>query len=122
MFPQGGHLIEVAAPVAGDTAYVLQQRVLTDKGIQQALMGGAVEQGLVLVLAVDIYQHFPHRLEHLHGDRVAIDPGLGAAIVGDHAAQQAQFRFVLAEQFVVGQPVPRQCLVAGVEMGTDVGT
>ncbi len=50
-------------------------------------MGGGVHQGALVVLAVDLDQSGADRLQGLHGDRLIVDEGTGAAIGELHAAQ-----------------------------------
>lgn len=80
-------------------------------------MGVGLEQGLVLVLAVDIDQQFAQRLEVAERAGRAVDVAAAAAFGGDHPAQDAQ-AFVV--QVALGQPGVRFGNVHQVEGGQDV--
>ena len=57
------------------------------KGIEQAAMGGGIDQRALVVLAVDLDQRAADRLQGLHADRLVVDEGAGAAVGELHAAQ-----------------------------------
>ncbi len=70
------------------------------------------------MLAVDLDQVVAQGLEVRHRDGLAIDPGLGAAGSGDHAAQQA----VVAGELARLEPGAGGGQVGDVEAGGEVGS
>ncbi len=88
------------------------------KLVQQALLLGFLQQGLVGVLTVDIDQHVAQGLQVGQRGGAAVDIAPGAALLGDDPAQQA---FVTFQQVVVFQPLAGLGGVADIEAGVDVG-
>ena len=97
---QSLQLVLIATPVPAEASHVVQKRRLTQKLIQQAQMGSAIEQRLMFVLTVDVDQHLADFLEHLQGHGKTIDPGTGPSVVGHDAAQQTEVGFVFVPKFV----------------------
>ncbi|MCY1358144.1 hypothetical protein D9M69_446680 [compost metagenome] len=90
----------------------------TGEFVQQATMGVCLEQGLVLVLAVDIDQQLAQGLEVALGAGAAIYIGARPAFGGDDAAQDAG---PVVVQVALGQPGASFGDVADVEAGENVG-
>ena len=57
------------------------------EGIEQRAVGRRLDQGAVVMLAVDFDQRRAERAQHLHADRLVVDEGAGAAVGELHAAQ-----------------------------------
>ncbi len=60
------------------------------KGIEQAAVGGGIDQRALVMLAVDLDQRRADRLQGLHADGLIVDEGAGAA-VGELDAAQDHF-------------------------------
>ena len=73
------------------------------KLIQQFSVGVLAQQGLVLVLAVNVHQHAAQFLELGKRTGLAVNEGSGAALLADATAQDAVFGVI---QFLLFQPVP----------------
>ena len=86
--------------------------------VEQAPMGIGLEQGLVLVLAVDVDQQLAQGLEVAEGTGRAVDVATAAAFGSDDAPQDAQ---PVAGQVAFGQPGVGLGNVDQVEGGEDVG-
>ncbi len=69
------------------------------KGVEQAAMGGGIDQRALVVLAVDLDQRGAEFLHDLHAHRLIVDEGAGAPIGKLHAAKN---EFVLGRD-IVGQ-------------------
>ena len=54
-------------------------------GVEQSAMGGGVDEGAVVMLAVDFHQRRAERAQHLHADRLVVDESAGAAVGELHA-------------------------------------
>ena len=50
------------------------------KGVEQAAVGGGIDQRALVMLAVDLDQRGADRLQRLHADRLVVDEGAGAAV------------------------------------------
>ena len=90
--------------------------------IQQALMGGPLQQGMMFMLAVDIHQHVTQIFQVGQGYRRSIDIAAGAPVVIHDPAQQALMRVRLQDQIVVGEPGLRGLDVTDREFGHDIST
>ena len=86
---QMDEVFQPALPFAPGQAHLFGKVSLAREFIHQASVGILDQEGLVLVLAVDIYQHFAQRSKLLQGCGLAIDIGLGFTIAGNDPAQQA---------------------------------
>ena len=92
-------------------------------GVEQFELAGLRQQGLVLVLAVDLDQQTGQFGELGDGDRAAVDPGPRAAVGAQGAAQLAGAVVVaaLVEHFLLPEPGQRFRAVAQVELGVEFG-
>jgi len=88
-------------PVAIPLVDLAGEGLAIGEQIQQAAVGVALEQRLMLVLAVNVDHQLPQLLELLHGGGLAVDKAPRAAFAGDNAAHQA---FAALCQIVVCQP------------------
>ena len=61
-------------------------------GIEQGAMGRGIDEGAVVMLAVDFNERRAERAQHLHADRLVVDESAGAA-VGELHAPHDQFLF-----------------------------
>ncbi|MGY4597656.1 hypothetical protein ACVWXL_005402 [Bradyrhizobium sp. GM22.5] len=52
----------------------------TCEGIEQAAVGGGIDQRALIVLTVDLDQGGTDSLQRLHADRLVVDEGAGAAV------------------------------------------
>jgi len=82
--------------------------------VEQADVGVAAQQRLVLVLAVDVDQQIPQFLQLLHGGGAAIDVAARAAVAGEDPAQQT---FGVRRVVLGGEPARRRGVGADVEVG-----
>ena len=57
------------------------------EGVEQAAVGGGIDQSALVVLAVDLDQRDAELFHHLHADRLIVDEGAGAPVGELHAAQ-----------------------------------
>ena len=57
------------------------------EGVEQPAVRSGIDQRAVVMLAVDLDQHFAQLLHHLHAHRLVIDEGARAAVGELHAAQ-----------------------------------
>ena len=94
------------------------QRLVAGVVVQQLPLGLAPQQGLMLVLAVNIHQpftQFPQRLGRLGH---AVDVAARAASTGDDPPQLA---FPVAVQVALGQPGARRRQGIEIEQGAEIG-
>ena len=84
------------------------------EGVEQAAMGGGIDQRAVVVLAVDLDQRLAELLHHLHAHRLVVDEGAGAPVAELHAAQD---QLVLGGDVVGGQHGVRRVVAGDVEGG-----
>ena len=80
-------------PQRGDLGRV---RLEPAEGIEQAAVGGGIDQRALVVLAVDLDQRAAEFLQHLHAHRLIVDEGARAPVGELHAAQ---------DQFVLGRDI-----------------
>ena len=88
-------------PGRGGRAHGRALGLVAGVGVEQGQLAGAGEQGLVLVLAVDLHQHSGQLGQLRQGHRTAVDPGPRAAVGADHPPQLA---LAVLVQLVGGQP------------------
>ena len=77
-------------------------------------MGRGIDEGALVVLAVNFHQSRAERAQHLHADRLVVDEGAGAAVGELHAPHD---QLVLAGKIVVGQHAARRMVFGDVEGG-----
>jgi len=88
------------------------------EGVQQAQLLPALEQALLLVLAVDLQQQAAEFAQLRGGGGAAVDPGLGAAVGADHPPQLAGVAVV---ELVLPQPGQGFGRVLQAEFGAEFG-
>ena len=87
------------------------------KRVEQRAMGRRLDEGAVVVLAVDLHQSRAERAQHLHAHRLIVDEGAGAA-VGELDAAHDQFVLgAVRDQIVLRQQAARRMLLGDVEGG-----
>ena len=86
-------------------------------GVEQRAVGGRIDKGALVVLAVDFDQRRAERAEHLNADRLIVDEGPRAAVGELHAAQD---QFVIAVEIVVGEDAARRMIRRKLERGGDL--
>ena len=64
-------------------------------GVEQRAMGRRIDEGALVVLAVNLDQGRAERAQHLHADRLIVDEGAGAAVGELHPPHD---QFVLARR------------------------
>ena len=77
-------------------------------------MRRGIDEGAVVVLAVNFDQRGAERAQHLHADRLIVDEGAGAAVGKLHPAHD---QFVIAAEIVVGEYAARRMCLGDVEDG-----
>jgi hypothetical protein len=82
--------------------------------IEQAAVRGGIDQRALVMLAVDLDQRGAHGLQRLHGDRLVVDEGAGAAVGKLHTAQNHLAGIIEA---VVGEDSCRRVVLRHVESG-----
>ena len=83
-------------------------------GVEQSAMGRGVDEGALVVLAVDFHQRRAKRAQHLDADRLVVDESAGAAVGELHAAHD---QLVFAAEIVLGQQAARRMIFAEIESG-----
>ncbi len=82
--------------------------VQPSESVEQPAMRGGIHEGALIVLAMDLDQSGADRLHGLHGDRLIVDEGTGAAVGELHAAQN-HLAGIVVETVVLEN---RQCWMA----------
>ena len=85
--------------------------------VEQAAVRGGIDQSAFVVLAVDLDQRGAHGPQRLHGDRLVVDEGAGAAIGQLYAAQNHLAAIV---EPVVSEDSCRRMVFRHVEGGGDL--
>ncbi len=108
----------LVAPVPEGFRQFAEQAAMAGEVVQQLALGLTAQQGLVLVLAVQIHQHLAQLSQAGGRCRLAVDEGLRGAIGGDHPADDA---LAGAVQFVFLQPGLGLGRIVGAEGDADFG-
>jgi hypothetical protein len=97
------------APALRSPSHFRQHDGVAPVGIEQFQLVAALEQRLVLVLAMDFHQQRTEFRQLRQGRRPAVDPGARAAVGADHASQLAAAAAIRAGlvELVVGEPGAR---------------
>jgi len=115
---QGVARIAQAAPAQCGFAHRGQQLRMPRKAVQQAGLGRAREQGLLLVLAVDLHQQARQFRQLGQARAAAIDPGARTTIRAQGASQLAGAAVV---QFRFAQPGQRRRAIGKGEVRLQLG-
>ena len=89
----------------------------TGEGVEQAAVGGGIDQRALVVLAVDLDQGGTDRLQRLHADRLVVDEGAGAA-VGE--LDPAEDHLAGIVQPVLREDLRRGVIFGDIEHGSDL--
>jgi len=108
-------------PLHGQPADRIEFPRVAAECIEQRQLLRSRQQRLVLVLAMDLHQHFTEFAELREGGRAAVDPRARTAVGADHPAQQAGARIVGIVEFVVAQPVGGNRRIVEREFGSKLG-
>ena len=84
------------------------------EGIEGRAMGGDVDQGAVVVLAVDLDHELADALQQGGGDRLVVDEGARTAVGQLHAAEDD---VLVVGDVVVAQGLPRRMLAGQLQDG-----
>ncbi|MEY9230287.1 hypothetical protein ABIF78_002610 [Bradyrhizobium japonicum] len=87
------------------------------KGVEQAAVGGGIDQRALVMLAVDLDQGATDRLQRLHADRLVVDERAGAAVGELHPAENHLAGII---QAVLGQNPHRRVIFGDIEDGGDL--
>ncbi len=77
-------------------------------------MGRGVDEGALVVLAVDFHQRRAKRAQHLDADRLVVDEGAGTAVGELHAAHD---QLVLTAEIILRKQAARRMVFAEIERG-----
>ncbi len=86
-------------------------------GIEQRTMRRRIDEGALVMLAVDFHESRAKRAQHLHGDRLIVDEGPRPAVGELHAAHDQR---IVAIEFVVGKNAARRVVRRKLEGGSDL--
>ena len=89
VFRQGLETGLAVSPGRTGLGHLGEQCAVAAEGVEQADVGIAAQQRLVLVLAVDVDEQITQFLQLLHGGGAAIDVTARAAVAGEDTTQQA---------------------------------
>src|SRR5690606_37239388 len=106
------------APGCGEFPDPPQRFRVTAEDVEQGELLAAIEQGLMLVLAMDLDQSLAERFQLGQGDGPAIDPATRAAFAADDPAQLAGVAVV---QLFLAQPVAQLGAPGQIEIGGELG-
>ncbi len=107
------------APLSCQRSDQLQRLAVATIRVEQGELTGAVEQRLMLVLAVDLQQVSSQRLHLAQGRRMTIDPCPRRAFAANHAAQLAGISVI---ELLAGQPCMRGGGIGQREFRNQFGT
>jgi len=107
------------APLRCQRGDLLQRFAVVAVRVEQCELAGAVEQRLMLVLAVDLQQVPSQRLQLPQGCRVTVDPGTRSTFTADHTPQLAGISII---EFLAGEPHTRGARICQREFRNQFGT
>jgi hypothetical protein len=105
-------------PFARLGAHCSEQRLVASEGVEQGELGRALEQGLMLVLAVDLDQAFAQFGQLRQRRGASVDPRARAAVGAQRASQLAVRALV---ELVFAQPGQRRRIRVDAEFGPELG-
>ena len=97
---------------------ILAARNPADAAFEQGELLAAFEQGLMLVLSVNLDQAFAEGFHLGQGDRSTVDPGTRRAFAADHAPQLAG---AVVIEFLLAQPCQKIIALAEIEFSRQLG-
>ncbi|MNI65214.1 hypothetical protein D3C73_1207070 [compost metagenome] len=110
--------IDQRLPGGGSAAHLAAFAFVAGIGVQQGQLRRTRQQGLLLMLAMDLHQQAGEVGQLRQGDRATVDPRARAAVGADHAAQLA---LVVIVQLVAGQPLAGGLQLVQCELGRQFG-